>query len=78
MTNLNRDDVVQVAEGQAFCDGTTFTVAEAIAVLVDRLNDDLAEWGTTGVDCRKLDATSGGWQKGKVRISLEFIPNGGV
>jgi hypothetical protein len=72
--NLNRDDVVQVGEGLSFCDGTTFTVEEAIAILTSRIDDDLADWGKSGVECRRLDAKSGGWRKGKIKISLEFIP----
>ncbi|NJL64908.1 MAG: hypothetical protein HC903_27765 [Methylacidiphilales bacterium] len=74
MENLSRDDVVQVGEGMNFCDGTTFTVGEAIAILTSRIDDDLIDWGKSGVECRKLDARSGGWKKGKIKISLEFVP----
>jgi hypothetical protein len=72
---LSKDDVVSVASNESFVDRSpTFTVGEAVAFLTDRIDDDLADWGKDGVPCRVLSASGGGWQKGKIKISLEFIP----
>jgi hypothetical protein len=77
LEKLNRDDVVQVLEdGTSLCNGDTFTVEQAIEALVESLNDsDLVPWGRSGVKCRYLNATSGGWKSGKVRLSLVFVPD---
>ncbi|NJR19334.1 MAG: hypothetical protein HC785_29095 [Calothrix sp. CSU_2_0] len=78
MEKLNRDDVVQILEdGKSLCNGDTFTVEQAIEALIESLNDsDLVSWGRSGVRCRYLSATSGGWKAGKVRLSLVFAPDG--
>ncbi|MEH2145310.1 KGK domain-containing protein [Nostoc sp.] len=35
----------------------------------------LSSWITCGMGCRVLLAQGGGWQAGKIRFRLEFIPN---
>ncbi|WP_084639364.1 KGK domain-containing protein [Geitlerinema sp. PCC 9228] len=35
----------------------------------------MSEWTEKGVNCEFLDPQTGVWQKGKVRISLEFCPD---
>lgn len=33
------------------------------------------EWFEQGVPCNYLKASGGGWQKGKLRLRLEFVPD---
>lgn len=72
--NLNKDDVVSTNIDDSFIEASTFTVEEALVHLVSRLDDYHVNWTKDGVDCRVLDSLKGGWTKGKVRLSLEFIP----
>ncbi|MEH2280647.1 MAG: KGK domain-containing protein [Nostoc sp.] len=37
--------------------------------------DVVTDWFGEGVSCRVLFATGGGWQKGRLSLRLEFIPN---
>jgi KGK domain len=42
------------------------------------INDspELAEWVTKGVECEVISETSEGWMRGRVRVCIEFIPDG--
>lgn len=77
--NLDRNDVVTLTVGSSkITDGKTFAVCEFKAVInafvKQKTNTPPQEWTQDGVECLILQPGSNGWVKGKVRISLEFIP----
>ncbi|HEY9804791.1 MAG TPA: KGK domain-containing protein [Leptolyngbyaceae cyanobacterium] len=59
----------------------TFKVREMSEYLGQRLQtlgidpDVTNSWSSEGVPCEVLRSDGRGWQKGKVRFSLEFIPD---
>ncbi|MBW4480342.1 MAG: hypothetical protein KME54_26770 [Tolypothrix brevis GSE-NOS-MK-07-07A] len=77
--SLNKDDVVTVQKDLSFVGASTFTVEEAGGKLAEfvqyKANIAAKVWMGDGVRCRVLQAGSGGWKEGRVRISLEFIPD---
>ncbi|NJL91003.1 MAG: hypothetical protein HC916_15330 [Coleofasciculaceae cyanobacterium SM2_1_6] len=89
MTNhfepLDNGEVLSINEtALIFIGHTTFRVgefAEAVRTQLEQTsgwNEDKDSWFTdTGVPCEVLRFTSGGWQKGKVRIRLEFAADAG-
>jgi hypothetical protein len=76
--NLDRDDVVTVQKNLSFLGASTFTVEEAgdkLAEFVEqRANIAAKVWKGDGIRCRVLQV-NGQWKEGRVRISLEFIPD---
>lgn len=89
MTNhfepLDNGEVLSINEtALIFIGHTTFRVGEFSEAVRNQLeqtsgwNEDKDPWFTdAGVPCEVLRFTSGGWQKGKVRIRLEFSPDSG-
>jgi hypothetical protein len=78
--NLDSDDVISMKDSESFLGFSTFKTLEMMVRLVSRdvrqLNQKtLLEWLDEGVSCEVLKTSGGGWQSGKVRISLEFIPD---
>lgn len=75
MSNLELDntDVVSMTANSSFTQTTTFQVTELRSAIEKHLGN-LRDWFTYGVDCRVLRASGGGWQKGRLRLCLEFIP----
>ncbi|GAX43432.1 KGK domain family protein [Tolypothrix sp. NIES-4075] len=77
--NLNIDDVVSIEKHASFLGATTFTVKEASDKLAQFVQDKAGitaeAWKGDGVKCRVLQPGKGGWKEGRVRISLEFIPD---
>ena len=89
MTNnfepLDGGEVLSVGESAQILIGHhTFRVGELAEAIRTQLKDGLggSSWteekdgwfSQTGIDCEVLRFSSRGWQKGKVRISLEFSP----
>jgi hypothetical protein len=75
--NLNDDDVVQMNRTESFVDASTFVVRQARIRLVDAKNvigGDMNAWAGEGVKCEILRPGER-WQKGKVRLRLEFVPD---
>jgi KGK domain len=78
--SLNRFDVVSlISEIKKVTPGPTFTVGEfanAIGAFIQHKTNvpPYQEWVKDGVDCCVLQPGSENWVRGKVRISLEFIP----
>lgn len=79
--NLEREDVVSVYSGQIFLNNRTFTVSEFITAImqmhkqkVGELTEGKENWFSEGIDCKILKPGAKSWQRGKVRISLEFEP----
>ncbi len=89
MTNhfepLDNGEVLSINEtALIFIGHTTFRVGEFSEAVRHQLeqtsgwNETKDPWFTdAGVPCEVLRFTSGGWQKGKVRIRLEFSPDSG-
>lgn len=77
--NLDRFDAVTLMVGnKRITGGTTFTVNEFTGVIGEFIKQKTSapyqEWIKDGVDCLVLQPGKDGWVKGKVRISLEFMP----
>jgi len=79
--NLSNDDVVTVSTDLGFIDSSTATGAELMDIVREWVHgnsnldeDQSADWVQGGVPCKALLVGSG-WQKGKVRLRLEFIPD---
>lgn len=73
---LNKKDVVSLMEGHAtpILYSQTFKVSQFAQAVV--INAKLPkEWAESGMACEVLRIDKLGWQKGRVRISLEFTPD---
>ena len=84
MTNkfdgLKREDVVSVYSDEILVTNRTFTVSEFIAAMMILLKAQAGwteakeMWFREGIDCKILKPGAKSWQRGKVRITLEFEP----
>ncbi|MEH2347591.1 MAG: KGK domain-containing protein [Nostoc sp.] len=79
---LSDEDVVSMAQDANFVGAPTCTGEELMECLeslvyqYSSLHEDKASaWAANGVNCKLLLAQGGGWQKGKIRIRFEFIPD---
>ena len=77
---LKRDDVVSLYSDEILVTNRTFTISEFIAVMMTLIKaqggwTELKEmWFREGIDCKILKPGAKSWQRGKVRITLEFEP----
>jgi antitoxin component YwqK of YwqJK toxin-antitoxin module len=79
---LEREDVISVYSGQILVTNRTFTVNEIIAALMPIVKEksgniwteDKEQWFREGLDCKMLKPGAKSWQRGKVRLTLEFTP----
>lgn len=78
---LEREDVVSVYSSQILVNNRTFTVSEFISAMMSIMRDkggglteDKEQWFREGLECKILKPGAKSWQRGKVRISLEFEP----
>ncbi|OKH28445.1 KGK domain-containing protein [Chroogloeocystis siderophila] len=79
---LEREDVVSVYSSQIFVNNRTFTINEFISAMMPMIKDksgttwteEKANWFGEGIDCKLLKPGAKSWQRGKVRITLEFCP----
>lgn len=75
---LEREDVISVYSGCILVNNRTFTVSEFIAAMLTVIKtqngwtEEKANWFSEGIDCKILKPGAKSWQRGKVRISLEF------
>ncbi|AFZ10085.1 KGK family protein [Oscillatoria nigro-viridis PCC 7112] len=81
--SLKRDDVVSVYSDHILVTNRTFTISEFIAAMMTLIKEqknqgewtELKEmWFREGIDCKILKPGAKSWQRGKVRITLEFQP----
>jgi hypothetical protein len=80
--NLKSEDVVSVYAGQILVTNRTFTVNELIAALMPIIKEkaantwteDKEQWFRDGLDCKMLKPGAKSWERGKVRLTLEFAP----
>jgi hypothetical protein len=78
---LEREDVVSVYSGQILVNNRTFTVSELIAALMPVVKgqgagwtEEKEKWFGEGLDCKVLKPGAKRWQRGQVRLTLEFTP----
>jgi hypothetical protein len=74
---LNDDDVVHMDPGQSMLSTPTFKVEqlkERFRSYKNHLHPAIEEWVGEGIRCEILRSGKG-WQKGKVRLQVQFIPN---
>lgn len=74
---LNGDDVVSMEADASIIGTQTFRVSQFTQNLRKRLGASALEsWFGEGIECELLIASrGGGWQTGKIRIRVEFIPD---
>lgn len=80
--NLTSEDVVSVYAGQILVTNRTFTVNELILALMPIIKEksgatwteDKEQWFRDGLDCKMLKPGAKSWQRGKVKLTLEFAP----
>jgi hypothetical protein len=78
---LDNDEVLFVSAGRMLMPNPTFKVGElldALAQAVSDREDDWTDehegWFGEGLECQVLRFGTKGWQRGKVRLRLEFDP----
>lgn len=76
---LNNDEVLYVNSGRVLMSNPTFKVGEfldALAQLISEREEDWSDdkegWFNEGLDCEALRFGNQGWQRGRVRLRLEF------
>jgi hypothetical protein len=77
---LSNDDVVLMIADENFTKSRTSKVEDMMEEIKDFLSSSklpCQEWVDDGVECEVLQGQGGGWQRGKVKLSvcLEFIPD---
>jgi hypothetical protein len=79
---LSDDEVLFVRAGRVLMSNPTFKVSEFLDALAQLVSDQEEEWteeqegwfGDRGARCEVLRFGNQGWQRGRVRIRLEFCP----
>lgn len=72
--DLNDDDVVSLLSAdQSFTKTSVAKVSQLKGSLHGILKGYHPHWVDPGLACEVLKTGGGGWQKGKIRITLEFI-----
>lgn len=77
---LSHFDVVSIDGSKSPISATTFKVTELTAYAASKICNSFGleiakEWSLIGVPCEVLIRGGQDWQAGKVRLSLEFIPD---
>lgn len=80
-TPLGDDEVLFVDRGRVLMSNPTFKVSEFLDALAQAVSDREGDWSeeneawfSDGLECEALRFQSGGWQRGRVRIRVEFMP----
>ncbi len=75
-TNLADDDVVNVIGSMPFDAGNISKMIQLRRSMKKHFGDSVNYWfRENGVECEVLRANGGGWQKGRLRFRLEFVPD---
>lgn len=79
---LNNDEVLFVSVGRILMANPTFKVGELIDALAQAVSDREEDWTDEhegwfgeGLECEVLRFGTKGWQRGRVRLRLEFCPS---
>ncbi|GAB4209641.1 MAG: hypothetical protein Fur006_69560 [Coleofasciculaceae cyanobacterium] len=72
---LQHDDVVSMDAQLSFAKTQTCQIFELQRGLQQQMQSIGHNWLHTGVYCKVLKTTGGGWQQGKMYIRLEFVPD---
>lgn len=79
---LNDDEVLFVSVGRVLMTNPTFKVGEFLDTLAQAISDRERDWDDAnegwfgeGLECEALRFGTSGWQRGRVRIRLEFCPD---
>lgn len=73
---LNQNDVVTMEAQLSFSAGAICKVGQLQRAIKNHLKDPLWMWiREKGVECEVLQVEGGGWQKGKMYLRMEFIPD---
>jgi hypothetical protein len=79
---LDNDEVLFVSVGRVLMPNPTFKVGEFLDGLAQAVSDregdwtdDNEGWFGDGLVCEALRFASKGWQRGRVRLRLEFCPD---
>lgn len=75
---LNSNDVISINkhEDKIILPHVTFKVNEFVDDLIKKIENNeekRGKWSESGVECEILSPNTG-WKKGKIRVTLEFIP----
>ena len=78
---LEREDVVSVYSEQILINNRTFILSELIAALMPVVKgqgkewtEEKEKWFDEGIECKILKPGAKNWKRGKVRFTLEFLP----
>jgi len=79
---LNDDEVLFVRSGRVLMPNATFKVSEFLDALAQVVLDQEEEWSEEqeglfndrGQRCEVMRFSTQGWQRGRVRLRLEFLP----
>jgi hypothetical protein len=73
---LNDNDVVSMSSASNFANLEVCKYSQLKMGLSKFVEPVSVAWVNQGVDCEVLRASTGsGWEKGKIRLRLEFIPD---
>jgi KGK domain len=79
---LDDDEVVYISAGRILIDNPTFKVGELLDALAQLVSDREADWSedheswfSEGADCEVLRLSGSGWQRGQIRLRVEFSPD---
>jgi uncharacterized protein (DUF302 family) len=71
---LSDGDVVSMLAEDGLVDAPTAKIIEIKNALADTWLVEHSAWVEKGVPCEVLLTQGGGWQKGRIRLRIEFIP----
>jgi len=72
---LNQNDVVTMDIALSFKAGGIVKAGQLQSAAMNWLGEPLNRWvQERGIECEVLQVEGGGWQKGKIRFRMEFIP----
>lgn len=78
---LDHDEVLFISVGRVLMTNPTFKVGEFIDALAQAISDREEDWSDDnegwfgqGLPCQALRFGTPGWQRGRVRLRLEFCP----
>ncbi len=79
---LSDDEVLFISMGRVLMSNPTFKVGEFLDALAQAISDREDDWSDEnegwfgeGLECEALRFGTRGWQRGRVRIRLEFCPD---